>query len=1058
MNKIIKYLFFFFFFFIVNKSYSQEKKIAKVQKLILIQDFKAANDLILKIIDKNPDFSCAIYYSALVDFKLGKSIDTILNKLDACDIYFKSISRDQYLSDSITYNYSKIRIDTFRIELSNFAFNQYYKFSNTIDSLDLFKKKFKTSESQNYYINDRICQIAVEKILNSTDREAIINFITNYKECGQINMVKLQLEQVEWHIAKNINTILSYSLFASDHPNSKYSDSVGEKIEIITWQEVLTKDSLLVYLDYINTHPNSTFFVLAKKLHDKLLWEKRNIKVDIINMQKYIDECIECEFKNKALENIANLEWNLIIDTKDTSVLNDFLIKRPNFSKIDLVKSQKLKIKNDILKSKTNIGLGTKSFDIWKQKLALYDKSKTQYLRTKVFFNGHVGVSDRINKNNILRLCMSVDEVFMRDHNDIMYSVTDGDEEDSYYKRKLVTNYDGIIGLEVSNIYIAQQFSENYFSLSTGDYLFNFKSGDHDFLRMPKYDFTFNKLKPFPYLRVGCPDYLFSSSYSNRGNRNYRPHYYNSDLIYSIENEKLSCLIKSGSRYNILFGSGKRYFNLDNELYDVANLSKLQLNFDRLIDGNPNGLNGVGGHTFERIPAPIVTFNDSLCISYYKKAKILKIYNFGTEKVDTIQLDFYRDMMDDANFEVDQFGKYLYIEFRPKDENGNEYTSGYSSNNADAPNCLKIYDCKTKKLVYLGPSIRIDHTMEKIGWVMTKAISIQKENVKISPKKLEQVEMYGLDWELTNYQPPIGKYESVPSSPVFVLERSLINLSGLLNIDFQKDLENKIANLTPVEDIFNVNYVANRKQFLFDSLITCSHLWSQGSVIDWPNIPINVDQNVPDSLFIKHVEKYSSDLPHPQDEYSEFIPRLLSLKRNGDLFTFSFCIDSLPINLLELNANFPGDDPNPFDKIVEYYDDFQINGNHGGNLKRLKDSTIKLIDSNFFSYKFEIITNEEKIAQQINKNIKDKIFSGQLSRTWNSSSIMNSLEVQLIDEYFESSNLDVKHYWMDVLEQNKNNGIGVWEVSLDLVFLNQENWKFPALLHTPTQLTFRGIY
>ena len=110
-----------------------------------------------------------------------------------------------------------------------------------------------------------------------------------------------------------------------------------------------------------------------------------------------------------------------------------------------------------------------------------------------------------------------------------------------------------------------------------------------------------------------------------------------------------------------------------------------------------------------------------------------------------------------------------------------------------------------------------------------------------------------------------------------------------------------------------------------------------------------------DETLIKHMTKYGEELSHPNGEYSTYKPRLLNLKRENNSFVFSFRIDSLPIDLLGLNAKFPGTDPNPFDNVSEYYETVYFQERYAGNLKRTDNSLVK-DDSVFFHYNFEIQT------------------------------------------------------------------------------------------------------
>ena len=120
------------------------------------------------------------------------------------------------------------------------------------------------------------------------------------------------------------------------------------------------------------------FLTIAKLKYDTLLWQNSNLKLDTTSMMQYVNNCKVCEFKNQALDNVANIEWGSIANSSDTIAINNFMKKWPNYSKLEVVKKYKNSLKYDTVK-KDNTIISIQESDVWTQKLTLYDKSKSKY-------------------------------------------------------------------------------------------------------------------------------------------------------------------------------------------------------------------------------------------------------------------------------------------------------------------------------------------------------------------------------------------------------------------------------------------------------------------------------------------------------------------------------------------------------------------------------------------------------------------------------------------------------------------------------------------------------
>lgn len=1033
MKKILIAL---FFIGLTTNSFSQVKKLKKVNELILIQDYNQAESLLLKILDKDNDLPSALYFSAIIDFKLGRPIDSVNSKLWVCETLLKNRKFEDYITDSIDLDFNKKSLDQLKSQVRNFAFFKYYKNSTKIDSLILFTKKFIPSDSQKLLIEDRICFLTSENVIKSNDRNNYIDFLNNYSNCPQIAIIKFKLEELDWDLTINSNEIHTFRSFLLNYPKSIYYDSAIKKIDFLEWQEVLYKDSIQLYFNFIDSRPYSSYIQLAKDKHDKLLWEKAKSSNDTLIVRSYLNDCYDCKHKDDANEILANIEWVFLKKSLDINGLTDFIGKYPNSKLKENADKLVFKIKNEI--ALDNITTND-SNSTWSKKLSLYENSKTKYLRT-IVCSGSSGISEIIKKE--LWSLTNVNEIILGNYNDILYSVEENDNPSAQNSRRLILNNKGKIGLEIPNVFVAQQLSGNIFLLN-GNEIFNSKSIEFNKVRMPNYDFKFDKICVFPYLRIAYPNFLFSRDYNSRGNRDYKPNYYNSDLIYSFENEKLSYLMSWGNQYSVNFGTSTNTFLLDNKIYKKNNLENVEINFDKISSEKNNSSYNDEIIKPVKNETKIVAFNDSIYIALYKKEKLLKLFNINTEKIDTIFLKYHRDVSEYLSFEVDQYGKYLYVEFSTYGVFEDDKKSGYRYRKY-----MSVYDCISKKLVYVGPFIGIQHTTEKIGWVMTKATFVQLKEDQVISSKNESYNKYGVTWNPTNII-QYNKYDNfMPSRNVVVLERNLIDLTSIFNPNFEYELSEKILKLTPKEDFFNKELIKERIFNLSDSFIQKSYLWSKCFEKENYLVKENNNYNSIKSYAVEDfIEKYDyQEYINPPVNESYFFPKLISLTKedgfkNKKYFIFSIRIDSLPIKLSKIKVNLP---------------DGQYIYRNGQYIGFLKSPQINVIDSVFCSYEFKIQIEEEDAlnAQLFNELLMKKNINAYISSKWNEKSIMNSIELEIIEDYFKSSNLDPNHYWNDIIKLCEDEGVGSWEIFLNLIFGEGENitWKFPVLFSSPTNI------
>lgn len=1054
----IKIIFLFLLFSLTTlKVHSQEAKIKRAQEYIEKSEYSEAQAIFNKILEKNSDDVLALYFTELIKFKLGNVNKDLITRLNIIEQQYTGFSSAQKINDSVKFNVNPTTVAYLKQEITNKAFAQYYIKSNNLDSLKAFSIDYQSTESQTAHLSERICLLSFER-LDLNNRSDLVSYINTNGECDQAKVVAQTLVRLDWTLTKEKNSIEDYNQFKIKHAKSELLDSANYFIHEINWTNAIKNDNVVTYRDFITTNPNSRHIEEAKSRYDNQLWASTKTSTDSIEIVNYISTCIICHHKDEAQNLLANIHWARVSGTSDTNALNAFISKWPHSDKVELAYSLKINL-TSFIERISEIPATPIKYDItWEDRLAIYQKSSGQYLRTKVYPDGKIGIKERIVENFNSSTLVDVDEIITGD-NKIIYSLINHKSSKS---PKLISNYDGLVGLEINDFFLSQRFSNSFFAFTSGNEIYDAQKSEFIPVPMPSYNFSFNRPAVFPYLRIAYPDYLYSETFKSRGNTTYEPSLYNSDLIYSINQERFFCLNNSGLGYNVIFGSGQKLCLINDEIYQIENLEKVTV-----LNGLQNS-NEENNKSYRKIHPKIVTFNDSMFVWYHAEDNILKIHRINSPVENTIdlsnltRLQTSNGMAEFDAIEIDQFGRYLYVEWQPDkyqylkaSESGEENVERIWSDSFKSPSLLAIIDCRSSRIVYMGRKIGIDYTTEKAGWVMTKALySYKNENIKIDKTRQEPVQKHGLSWNLTNYIAPVvsvDRYSFIEQKSLYTIDRSLINLNSLISDDFMSQLNNLVKTLSPVEDIFNQNIVKVRKDFIKDSLISVAHLWIKpsSSHFDSQLSSANFEPNY-DKKVLNHCAKYSIDTEAdvPSERFLQFIPKLTDMKREGDLFTFSFRIDSLPTELVESKMLVS-------DKYTSSIYNFSTNV---GRVVQ-KELPYSLQDSNYITYFFDIVTSEEQFARIINDKIKINDVAVHFYADWSTSFLLESFEANLIEQYLSIEKMNRKNYWFDLINEAKSQGVSPWQISLQLVFISEdgEKWKLPILMKSE-ELRIKPLY
>lgn len=695
--------------------------------------------------------------------------------------------------------------------------------------------------------------------------------------------------------------------------------------------------------------------------------------------------------------------------------------------------------------------------DDWNWKIKLYNKTKNKYFQTIVCENPNEAFSFILKENDNGRFHMlntKINEVLVNKNTDLMYSIN---ENNSGFT---ILNTNSNIGLKI-NYFIQQKLTNNLFFFNNGSLIYDAYNTSYVFAKLPRYnfnfnttDFCFNNRSFFPYLRLTFAHDLYDCNPNLRGS-NFNDVYVkpnineiksNSDLIFSLITNKLFVGPKK-------VGPGNCSFNIEtsnsNSIIKVQDDFYSRFNFD-IID-NPilkQKLYYNNGKELIYSSPNYYSFNDSNIAFYDKHNFEVSIFNFFYNNQNKVIKSKYFDRIGYVKFfELDKTSNYLYLEYEPPFNTYFYNTSRYYY--GKHPNELMVINCITNNVVYIGPSLNIDYTCDKVGYIMTMANSFQLEDSLVTKVKNNEVsfEKYGLLWDYTNTISSDLNKRGTYASPIeykFVWKRYLVNLFELFNEEFENCIDSLAEININKNDFFADNNKNEfKKNHLIDSLIWNSYKFNHHKSVS-KNLIYKNNFLIDDSVFnfyysINKLDYNGKNTEKETNNYNESIKLSFSdvkkhVTSNTTYFIFEFKSDYLSQNFISminsfnlLHVHIPfSDDPLEKDFIYK-------NGNNDGlikldpsfdqsiYLKTQKFYRSQFIHDNFgYYYKYSIVSNDADIAKNIFEQLSvNKNFSltFEFNKKFDENSIVNSSEFNLLNNVSIFSNIDNNHYALKYYNQ-----------------------------------------
>jgi len=188
----------------------------------------------------------------------------------------------------------------------------------------------------------------------SWDKTKSLNSITAYEEYlkeypnseysnSAREQLELLYEQQDWENAKLKNSISEYEKFIILHPNSKLTDTAKENIQELKiaaeWETTLAQNSMIGYENFLSNYPNSKHTAIAQQklitLMEKEAWAKTQQLDSIEGYDSFIRNNPDNPYVNIAKEKLFELReitpfWQATLARNTLQGYHEFISKYPN--------------------------------------------------------------------------------------------------------------------------------------------------------------------------------------------------------------------------------------------------------------------------------------------------------------------------------------------------------------------------------------------------------------------------------------------------------------------------------------------------------------------------------------------------------------------------------------------------------------------------------------------------------------------------------------------------------------------------------------------------------
>jgi uncharacterized protein YgiM (DUF1202 family) len=209
---------------------------------------------------------------------------------------------------------------------------------------------------------------------------------------------KGKTDDMSYGLAKEEDTINSYSMYLRNNPNGKYVKEVRLKMDELTFRDDsflnninrlkhwITNNSESTFIEkakkridelafaqakydnntvslegYIIDYPDGKFVSEAKQLIESIKYNQTKPKDTVDSYKKYLDEYPDGKYVADAIRRIDEKEFNILLNTQDIELLTENLINEKNEERIGLIKNR-IEELSFILAVKTNSKEAYQSF------------------------------------------------------------------------------------------------------------------------------------------------------------------------------------------------------------------------------------------------------------------------------------------------------------------------------------------------------------------------------------------------------------------------------------------------------------------------------------------------------------------------------------------------------------------------------------------------------------------------------------------------------------------------------------------------------------------------
>ncbi len=288
-----------------------------------LKDTKEAKDDLFVEYVAFRDIELVSFLDYLAKMAFDKSLN--INTIERFDTYYEKYQRFSYAKEAKSkaehLRYLEVRVKDKLEGYQNFVRDYPY-------ATDMPQAKF------------RIHELAYEHTMMNGSLDAFRQYISQFPKSHLLDNAWKEVYRIEYDLAINSNDVSILENYLIYYPNSGYLDKIRIKLYEVAYRKVLIANKSQDCIRYRQKYTASPFIDECYQLEMKLKWEElnKNGALTIYEIEQYISLYPTTPFRVLALEQLAKLHYEKVVNSEDPNDLIGFMNEFPESNEYHLAK------------------------------------------------------------------------------------------------------------------------------------------------------------------------------------------------------------------------------------------------------------------------------------------------------------------------------------------------------------------------------------------------------------------------------------------------------------------------------------------------------------------------------------------------------------------------------------------------------------------------------------------------------------------------------------------------------------------------------------------------